>query len=115
MVPRSSASSRSTRARWLITCVRAAVRRYLAAGSRYLLTWAPSSGGGCGGEGCLDAVGLPVTGAMGWPVTPSGREGPGEFGKHGIMPDIQSGEFQSFCERRRGDQVVTKADPGVGP
>lgn len=30
-------------------------------------------------------------------------EGAREFGKHGIVPDVQRGEFQSFGERGRGD------------
>ena len=30
-------------------------------------------------------------------------EGAREFGKHGIVPDVQRGEFQSFGECGRGD------------
>ena len=45
----------------------------------------------------------------------SGLEGAGKFGKHGIVPDIQRGEFQPLGEHGRGDQVVTEADPGVRP
>jgi hypothetical protein len=45
----------------------------------------------------------------------SGGEGPGKSGKHGIVADIQCGELQSLSERGRGNQVVTEADPGMGP
>src|ERR1043165_7634833 len=45
----------------------------------------------------------------------SGREGAGESVKHWIVTDIQCGELQSLGECGCGNQVITEADPGMGP
>ena len=36
------------------------------------------------------------------------------FGKHGIVPDVQGGEFQRFCQCGRGNSGISEADTGPG-
>lgn len=64
------------------------------------------------GHDCLEPHAAPLAGhgpQLGQhqgPVNRSrraGSEGAREFGKHGVVPDVQGGEFQAFGECGRGD------------